>query len=332
LDPRRAKEWTTALNRWCGSQPDLVPFRGQCLVHRAQLMQMQGAWIDAIAELRNALELLTKAGHPAIGDAMYELAEVHRLHGDFESAENAYRQATQFGRDPQPGLALLRLGQGHIEPASAGIRRALDETGQGSRRPHLLSAAVEIALEAKNVEVARSGADELAVLAAARQNALLNAMAAKASSGVLLAEGDAQQALGAARRAWSLWKDLNMPYESARARVLVGMACRSLGDEDAACMELDAARHVFENLSAGPALAGIDALVGGSTSKARCGLTTREIEVLQMVATGKTNRAIAGELFLSEKTVARHISNIFMKLGLPSRAAATAYAYDHDLL
>ncbi|MPZ89527.1 MAG: helix-turn-helix transcriptional regulator, partial [Nitriliruptorales bacterium] len=160
--------------------------------------------------------------------------------------------------------------------------------------------------------------------------ALLNAMAAQARGAVLLAEGDARGALSAARRAWSLWREVGAPYEAARARLVVGMVCRLLGDEDAARMELDSARHVLENLSAGPDVARVESLTDRAPSKAGCGLTAREVEVLQMVATGRTNRVIAGELFLSEKTVARHVSNIFMKLGLSSRAAATAYAYEHD--
>jgi DNA-binding CsgD family transcriptional regulator len=333
FDPRRAKEWTTALNHWCDAQPDLVPFRGQCLVHRAQIMQLHGAWADALEELRHALERFAAAGHPAVGDALYEQAEVHRFRGDFDTAEQAYRQAAEFGRDAQPGLALLRLAQGQVDRASAGIRRALDETGAPSRRPRLLSAAVEIALASKDVEAARSAVDELIELAAEREVVLLNAMAAQAGAVVLLAEGDARAALSAARRAWSSWQELDAPYEAARARVIVGMACRSLGDEDAARMEFDAARHMFELLSAGPDATRVEALTGRAPSRGGgSGLTAREVEVLQQVATGRTNRAIAAELFLSEKTVARHVSNIFMKLGVSSRAAATAHAYEHDLV
>jgi DNA-binding CsgD family transcriptional regulator len=302
------------------------------MVHRAQIMQIQGAWPDALEELRQAYERFTATGHPAAGDALYEQAEVHRWRGDLDSAEQAYRQAAAFGRDPQPGLALLRLAQGQADAASAGIRRALEETTERFRRPRLLSAAVEIALEGKDVAGARVAADELAQLAAERDVPLLNAMAAQAGGVVRLAEGDARTALAAARRAWSLWQELDAPYEAARARVVVALACRALGDEDAARMELDAARQVFERLSAGPALARVETLTGLPPARAGGGLTAREVEVLRLVATGKTNRAIAAELFLSEKTVARHISNIFTKLGVSSRAAATAYAYQHALV
>jgi DNA-binding CsgD family transcriptional regulator/cell division septum initiation protein DivIVA len=332
FDPRRAKEWTVALKLWCDTQPDLVPFRGQCMVHRAQIMQLQGAWPDALEELRQATERFVDAGHPAAGDAHYEQAEVHRWRGELDDAERAYRQAAAFGRDPQPGLALLRLVQNQLEAASAGIRRALEEATERFRRPRLLSAAVEIALEGNDVGAARAAAGELAQLADERDVPLLQAMAAHAGGLVGLAEGDARQALAGARRAWSLWQELDAPYEAARARVVVARACRALGDEDAARMELDAARQVFERLSAGPDLARLEALTGPARVRAGSGLTAREVEVLQLVATGRTNRVIAAELFLSEKTVARHLSNIFTKLGVSSRAAATAYAYRHDLV
>jgi DNA-binding CsgD family transcriptional regulator/tetratricopeptide (TPR) repeat protein len=332
FDPRRAREWTVALQLWCDAQPDLVPFRGQCMVHRAQIMQIQGAWPDALEELKQATERFTDAGHPAAGDALYEQAEVHRWRGDLDDAERAYRQAAAFGRDPQPGLALLRLAQGRREAASAGIRRALEEATEWVRRPRLLRAAVEIALEEGDVGAARAAADELARLATERDVPLLQAMAAHAGGLVGLAEGDARRALAGARRAWSLWQELDAPYEAARARVVVAMACRALGDEDAARMELDAAREVFERLSAAPDLARVEALTGAARSRAGSGLTAREVEVLQLVATGRTNRVIAAELFLSEKTVARHLSNIFTKLGVSSRAAATAWAYRHELV
>jgi DNA-binding NarL/FixJ family response regulator len=332
FDPRRAREWTVALQLWCDAQPDLVPFRGQCMVHRAQIMQIQGAWPDALVELRQATERFTDAGHPAAGDALYEQAEVHRWRGDLDDAERAYREAATFGRDPQPGLALLRLAQGQPEAASAGIRRALEEATEWVRRPRLLRAAVEIALEDKDVDAARAAAAELAQLADERDVPLLQAMAAHAGGLVGLAEGDARRALAGARRAWTLWQDLDAPYEAARARVVVAMACRALGDEDAARMELDAARQVFERLSAGPDLARVEELTGPARTRAGGGLTAREVEVLQLVATGRTNRVIAAELFLSEKTVARHLSNIFTKLGVSSRAAATAWAYRHELV
>ena len=148
----------------------------------------------------------------------------------------------------------------------------------------------------------------------------------------MLAEGDTAAALGALRAAWSCWRALDAPYEAARLRVLIGVACRSMGDDDGAEMEFDAARSVFERLDAAPDAARLKHLCGLASADAASGLTARETQVLAMVATGITNRAIAADLFISEKTVGRHVSNIFTKLGLSSRSAATAYAYEHNLV
>ena len=331
FDIRRAREWTEALTRWCDSQLDLVPYRGNCLVHRCEIFQLQGAWRDALDEAERACVSL--AGPPAwdaLGSAYYQLAEIQRLRGEFAQAEESYRNASLAGREPEPGMSLLRLARGQIDVALPAINRVLEEAQDPIARSRLLPAYVEIMLEAENLAAARTAADELARIAADLDAPYVHALAGHAAGAVLLSEGDPKAALTKLRNAHQSWRELEAPHQAARVRVLIGVACLELGDGASAELEFEAARGVFAELGAGPDLERVAQLVGSGRGAGP--LSPRESEVLTLVAAGKTNRAIAGELFISEKTVARHVSNIFTKLRLSSRAEATAYAYKHGLV
>jgi ATP/maltotriose-dependent transcriptional regulator MalT len=333
FDLRRAQEWTIALTEWCDTQPDLVPYRGQCQIHRVELLRLSGDWTHAMTEATRARHRMSRPPRePAVGAAIYQEAELHRLRGRLQRAEEAYAEASAYGHDPQPGLARLRIAQGAAEAAVASLRRALGEAGGRAGRPRLLSALVEAELAAGELDAAEAAAGELAEIAGEHEVLLLRALAAQATAAVAMARDDPGVGLREARRAWTIWREFGAPYEAARARVLVGLACGALGDRDAAELELAAARRAFEQLGATLDLAHLDVAAGRSAKPPDGGLTPREAEVLRLVAAGRTNRSVAAELHLSDKTVARHLSNIYRKLGLSSRAGATAWAYEHDLL
>ncbi|WP_067470110.1 LuxR family transcriptional regulator [Nocardia amamiensis] len=328
-DLGRAEEWTMALTSWCADQPGLVLFTGQCAVHRGQLMRMHGAYDAALEEFGLAVRrYIATETTAAAGLAMAERGDVFRIRGDYGEADRAYRSALAYGHEPQPGLALLWLARGRAAAALGAVRRLVAEATDPVHRSQILPAALEILLASGEFDEAADLSAELTQISAGFGSAALRAMACYAKGCVALAQTEYAAAIPELRRAARTWSDLGAPYETARCRVSIGRAVRGLGDEDSACSELAAARRVFAQLGAVPDERAATELLRPS---APCGLTERELEVLRLVAAGRSNPEIAANLVLSEKTVARHLSNIFAKIDVTSRTAAAAFAYEHQL-
>jgi DNA-binding NarL/FixJ family response regulator len=329
VDIGRCRAWTDSFVRWCDTQQELVLYRGHCFLHRAEILELGGAWDEALAEARRACDRLAAPVNPAaLGGAWALEGDLLRLVGDLDGAEAAYVHAHEFGSEPQPGLSLLRFVQGRIDAADAMIRRALDETENPMARARLLGPYVEIVLARGDTTAARAAADELRELASALGSPYLRAQSALGIGAVLLADNNPGAALIELRSACNEFLALDVPYDAARTRLLLSAACAAVGDRDGAEMETNAAQALFDSLGATASAALLPAPVAALPD----GLTPRELEVLVLVAQGKTNRRIAQELFISEKTVASHVSHIFTKLSVTSRSAATAYAYDHRLV
>ncbi|MGX5696843.1 LuxR C-terminal-related transcriptional regulator [Agromyces soli] len=328
-DVERARTWTRELSDWCDAQRGLEPFRGECSVNRATVLRIGGEWPAAAEALGEVVE---RERRPETREnAIYALAELDRLAGRTEAAEAGYRRAAELGRDAQPGLALLLRDTGRTASARRGLARSLESAPPPGRRAELLAARVEIEAAAGDLATARAAATELRDLADSLRTRYLTALADRADATVRLAEGDAAAALPLLRRAWSAWRELEAPYEAALTRALLGRAARELGDEDGAQLEFDAARGALADLGAVPDLARLERLASAARA-APGGLSPRELEVLRLVAGGASNRDIANRLFLSERTVARHVGNILAKLGLANRSSATAYAFEHGLV
>ncbi|MFF8836837.1 LuxR C-terminal-related transcriptional regulator [Streptomyces sp. NPDC015130] len=362
----RAVEWTNAAMEWCappwagrppepGAQTSAEagsasapepsaalavasgenPFRGVCRAHRVEVLDLLGTWALAEEEARQACREVPVDCLESAAAAFYAAGDVQRRQGRLDEAAVSYAHAHELGRIPQPGLALLRLAQGRADAAVAGVDLALacqsDPRHDLLGRARLLAARTEVALAVRDVPGASRAARELDALAG--DVPLLRATADTALGAVALAEARTGPALRLLRQALAGWLELRVPYEAAQVRMLLAAADRTVGDEEAARLELAAARAVFERLGAVPDARRAAALLsGGKRRRLPGGLTAREAEVLRLVAGGGTNKDIAQALVISEHTVSRHLNNIFAKLGVGSRAAATGYAYAHDLV
>jgi DNA-binding NarL/FixJ family response regulator len=330
-DVRRADEWSEAARAWCDSLPPESPFPGMCRVNRAEVARLRGAWSEAEAEATRASEELMGFDPMGAAQAFYETGEIRRRIGNLAGAEECFARAREIGFDPQPGLALLRFSQGKAAAALSALTLAV-QTPRESRlqQARLLAALVDVALAVPDLEAAAGATDHLSELAAGSRASILQAMAATAAGAVQLAREEAPAAVDSLRRAGGMWRDLRLPYEAARARVLLGLALRAAGDEDDAVLELRSAIDGFDRLGAVPDRDAATSLLPAAAALPG-GLTSREAQVLRLVAAGKSNREIAAELVISEHTVARHLQNMFAKLGVSSRSGATAFAFEHDL-
>jgi len=333
FDLRRFDQWTRALTNWCEQQMGMVTFRCWELAHRATLSQLHGRWSEALEVAKRACEgPIADADPSAAATALYRRGEILRLRGDLTAAQSAYRQASRWGLDPQPGLALLRLADGDTNAAVAAIGRVLAESQDRLERAKLLPAQIEILLCVGDLPAAAKAAKELDDIAADHDSPTLDATARQARGAISLSEGNSLNALKSLRQASRVWRHFDLPYEDARVRLLIARCCRMLGDEDTAALELDIARKIFTRLEAKPDFSHTWTMFDKVPTTSTPGLTKRELEVLRLLATGMTNRAIADELMVAVRTVDSHVSSIFTKLGASSRAAATAFAYRHHLV
>lgn len=319
-DIHRAAAWTQATSRWLRTLPVAAVFTGICRVHRSQVLQIAGAWAEAEREAARVCQDLAEIHAATAAEGYYQLGELRRLRGEHARAADAYDNAHRRGRDPQPGLALLRLAEGHVAAAAASIRAALTGETRPLVRFRLCAAQVEIALSAGDVEAAAGAAAELRDIAAVYASSGFEAASGQARGAVLLAQRRPEEALGVLRDSCRRWGELDAPYDVAKARTLLADAYQALGDPGTAQRERAAAQAALTRLGAPH---GAKVPPGG--------LTERECEVLALVAAGNTNRHVAKALVISEKTVARHLSNIFTKLGVSSRTEAAAYAFEHGL-
>jgi DNA-binding CsgD family transcriptional regulator len=329
-DLTRGLQWSNAAMKWCADLPDGRLYPGICRVHVVELESLRGSWPEAAAHARLACEELTRHDPRYAGEAHYLIGELHRMTGELDLAEEAFVRGHHLGRVPQPGLARVRLAQGRVGPAVKALQLALDPAPAAPlQRAELLAALVDAQLTAGDRNAAQEAAGALESMVEEVSSDYLRALALVTTAAVLLATGDASRAHRAADGATATFRSLHLPYCEARAQTVRGAAAAALGERDVADLDLAAALATFSRLGAEPDARRVQAMLGEAPPSP---LSNRETEVLRLVARGGTNKEIAAELVLSEHTVARHLSNIYTKLGVGSRSAATAFAYEHSLI
>jgi len=329
-DLTRAIEWSDSAMRWCDDLREGRLYPGICRLHVVELAALRGTWETAAAMAQQACDELTSHDPRYAGEAHYLIGELHRMAGDLDLGEEAFTRAHQLGRVPQPGLARVRLAQGRSAAAVNGLRLALEPPPLAPRRrTELLAALAEAHLAAGDVDAAADAAAAMSDAVGEATSIYLDAVKRTTEAQVLLARGDALAACRRAGEAVERFQGLGLPYDGARAREVRGTAARAIDELDTAQLELTAARDTYQRLGAEPDERRVAALLGHAPPSP---LSSREIEVLRLVARGGTNREVAGELVVSEHTVARHLSNIYTKLGVGSRSAATAWAHERSLI
>jgi DNA-binding NarL/FixJ family response regulator len=326
----RALEWSVALDQWLATLPRLGgAYFGNCRIYRAILMRLRGDWSRAESELEQACRDLAVDGKLVVGHAWYELGELRRLQGE-AGVEEAFEKAIALGHVAQPGLALHRLSQGNVMAAASGLRRVLAERELAVDRLPFLPALVEVHLAAGQVDAAKDVIDEAERTAQNYPTTAMRALLDGARGAVALTEERFDDALARLREASDRWRELDAPLQTAQVGVRIAEACRALGDEEGALMELRAALATFERLGARPDESRVRTLLSGQDQQSGT-LSSREIEVLRLIVAGRTNAQIAAQLSLSERTVHRHVSNILTKLDVRSRTSAATYAVQHGL-
>jgi ATP/maltotriose-dependent transcriptional regulator MalT len=329
-DFERARAWTDATERWCDQFSNAAMFTGICRVHRAQLLHLEGAWEQAELRVRQACRDLDDMNVGVVAAGHYEIGELRRLRGDHDAAGRAYARARELGRDPQPGSALLRLAQGDTTAARTALETALAGADQPLARAPSLTALLDVAEVTEDAELAATTAAALREIAADFPTPGLLAQADQAEGVAHLLHDRPERALRSLLEACRRWRGLEARYEVARTQLRVGRALDASGDAEGADRERQQAAATLSALGAPD---GPDARPGppGPPGPAPGGLTAREVEVLRAVAGGATNAAVAEQLTISERTVERHLSNVYLKLQVSSRTEAVRFAFTHGL-